>query len=82
MAMASIASRPSNATSVGKPAVQPSTDRPTIWLAAGSTPAMSSRTSSRTPCQRAVPIRSPPTSLDTHAIVTSASIRAISSRSS
>ena len=56
--------------SVGKPAVQPSTERGTIWVAPAWTPAISSTSVSRTPVHFALPTRSPPTSLLTHAIVT------------
>ena len=55
---------------VGKPAVQPSTERGTICVAPGWTPAMSSTSVRRTPVHFALPTRLPPTSLLTQAIVT------------
>ena len=56
--------------SVGKPAAQPSTERGTIWVAPACTPAMSRTSVRRTPVHLALPMRSPPTSLLTQAIVT------------
>ena len=72
MPIATSAWRPSSAET-GNPQVYPSTERPTIWSAAGSMPASSSRSSSRTLSQRALPINLPPTSFETHVSVTSAS---------
>jgi hypothetical protein len=54
----------------GIPAVQPSTERPTSWVADAWTPAMSSTSRSRTPVHFALPTSFPPTSLLTHEIVT------------
>ena len=82
MPIARSALRPSRASSVGKPAVNPSTETPTIWVAPSCTPARSSSRASGTPSQRALPMRCPPTSLDTQAMVTSASTSSSASRSS
>jgi hypothetical protein len=73
MPTASIASRPSRTTAVGVPIVMPSVDVPTIWSAAACTPASRSSGASAAPSQRAVPTRSPPTSLETQVIVMSRS---------
>ena len=60
----------SSAQDVGKPTVNPSTERPTICVAPACTPALA-RTSLRwTPVQSVLPMRSPPTVLLTHASVT------------
>ncbi len=67
---------------VGNPAVQPSTERGTIWVAPACTPAMSSTSASRTPVHLALPTRWPPTSLLTQAIVTYCSISGICTSSS
>ena len=55
--------------SIGMPAVQPSTDRPTSWLAEAWTPARARTSRSRTPVHLALPTSLPPTSLLTQAIV-------------
>ena len=49
----------SSRAAVGKPAVKPSTDSPTIWVAVGSTPASSSRSRRGMPRHTALPTRSP-----------------------
>ena len=79
MPTATMALRPSSAISVGNPTVNPSTERPTSWAAPSGTdpacrPARSRIVVSGTPCHTAVPTRSPPTSFETQAIVTGASI--------
>ena len=81
MPTAIIASRPSSSSSVGVPTVKPSTARPTTWSAPGSGPASSSSGLSGTPSQRALPMRSPPTSFDTQHSVTYRSIMGRASRS-
>src|SRR3546814_7545424 len=80
--MATMATRPSRATSVGNPAVKPSTERPTIWLAPSCTPARSSTSASGTPSHTALPTRSPPTSFDTHDSVTTSSTTSMAASSS
>ena len=64
-----MAGRPSKAISVGKPAVKPSADRPTSWVAPSRTTARFRISTNGTPSQIAFPTRSPPTSLETHASV-------------
>ncbi len=54
---------------IGMPAVQPSTERPTSWVACAVGPAISSTSRRRTPVHLVLPTRCPPTSLLTHAIV-------------
>ena len=73
MAIAISALRSSVSASSGVPAVKPSVLVDSTMSAPGRTPA--SRSSSRTgqPVQIALPLRSPPTSLDTHISVTIAS---------
>ena len=58
------------AQAVGKPTVKPSTERPTICVAPAWTPAACSTSFRRTPVQRALPTRFPPTTLLTHEMVT------------
>ena len=61
----------------GVPQVQPSSDVWSTASAPGWTPASASRSSSRTPLHHALPIRSPPTGLDTQLSVTHASVRSL-----
>ena len=79
--IASIASRPSITALTGVPQVQSSTERLTSCSAPGWTPASSSTSRNSTPCQRALPTRSPPTGFDTHDRVMYRSICGRSSRS-
>ena len=58
------------AQDVGKPTVKPSVALPTICVAPVCTPAMARTLLRWTPVHRALPTRSPPTSLLTQAIVT------------
>ena len=74
IATASIASRPSIATAVGVPTVNPSTERPTIWSAPGSGSASSSSSRSGAPIHRALPMYGPPTGFETQVSVMSRSI--------
>ena len=77
-----IASRWCSVTqAVGKPAVNPSTEKPTSWVAPGWIPAMSRTSVSRTPVHDALPTRCPPTSLLTQAIVTQRSMSGIETSS-
>ena len=55
---------------VGKPAVKPSTERPTIWVAPGCTPGHVEHVGRAGRPATALPTSSPPTSLETHAMVT------------
>ncbi len=71
----------SSSAAVGKPAVKPSTDSPTSWVAPACTPASSSSSLSGTPVHRALPTSDPPTSFDTHDSVTTSSTRSRASRS-
>ena len=66
----------------GKPAVKRSTDRPTTCSASVRTPARSSKSASGTPCHIAVPTRSPPTWLETQAMVTGISTASMANNSS
>ena len=71
MPTAIIGSRPGAiAHEVGNPTVKPSTERPTICVAPGWTPAVSSTSFSRTPVHSEFPTRCPPTRLLTQEIVT------------
>ena len=80
--IASIASSTSSAERVGAPIVIPSTDRQTSCVLAVRTPFSRRNAPSGTPSQRAVPARSPPTSLETQVRVTSRSMRSARSYSS
>jgi cytochrome bd-type quinol oxidase subunit 1 len=66
IAIANIASRPSMITSTGVPHVHPSTDLLASCSAPAWSPASSRMSLSSTPCQSALPTRSPPTWFDTH----------------
>jgi len=63
-------------------AVNPSAEVESTMSASASTPARASRSRTGSPSQRALPIRDPPTSFDTHASVTSDSCIGIASNSS
>ena len=65
IAVAISAVRPSRATSVGIPAVNPSTEWLKICVASALTPACSRTVLRGMPCHSALPTRSPPTSFDT-----------------
>ena len=79
MPKASIASSTSSAARVGVPMVMPSVERQTSCVLSDRMPFSRRRAPSGTPSQRALPARTPPTSLETQVSVTSRSIR--SSRS-
>ena len=81
IAMASIALRSSVRASIGVPQFQPSSEVCRTASASGETPASASRSATRTPLQKALPIRSPPTELETQHRVTQASVSSRSSRS-
>ena len=74
MATASIALRSSVSAASGVPQVQPSREVCSTASAPGFTPASASSSRMSTPDHQALPIRSPPTGLDTQHSVTQASV--------
>ena len=81
IANASRASRSSVSASSGVVTVKPSTLVESTQSAPACGPAIASTSAIRTPCQRALPARSPPTSLETQVRVIIRSIDGIAIRS-
>ena len=82
MATVSIALRPSVSAASGVPQVQPSSE---VWSTASApsrTPTSLRRSATRTPLHHALPIRFPPTVLDTQLRVTHSSVNWRAIRSS
>ena len=82
MATASIESRPSRTGSVATPMVIPLTSRITIWSAPTWMPALRKMGARSVPCQRALPMKLPPTASETQVSVMSRSIMGCRIRSS